>query len=78
MSRWKKICNFKENNLHLVGYSYPINQKISLNKLKRHLHSLPKQPNAIPYITSYYKKIGAFVLVTTKKKIKKRKIPGCN
>ena len=70
----KKICNFKENNLHLVGYSYPINQKISLNKLKRHLHSLPKQPNAIPYITSYYKKNWGFCIShNQKKKLKKGK-----
>ena len=70
----KKICNFKENNLHLVGYSHPINQKINLNKLKRHLHSLPKQPNAIPYITSYYKKNWGFCIShNQKKKLKKGK-----
>ena len=45
---WKKIINFKSNNLHLVGYSTPINQIISKEKFIDHLHSLPDQPNAIP------------------------------
>ena len=50
----KKICNFLENNLHLVGYSVPFKGSLSLEELKKHLYTLPGQPNAIPYITSYY------------------------
>ena len=39
-----KIVNFKNNNLHLVGYSIPINKFISKKKLFKNIHSLPKQP----------------------------------
>ena len=53
-----KICDFKKNNLHLMGYSIPVEKKIKLSKLQKNLYSLPDQPSAIPYITSYYKKIG--------------------
>ena len=62
----KKIIDFKENNLHVVGYSTPIN-RILTKKLFEKIHSIPKEPNAIPYITSYYKKYWGFCLAHKKK-----------
>ena len=58
----KKIVDFKNNNLHLVGYSIPINKFFLKKELFNHIHSLPKQPKAIPYITSYYKKYWGFCI----------------
>ena len=63
-----KICDFKENNLHLVGYSIPINKKLTLDELNKHLFSLPKQPKAIPYITSYYKNFWGFCISNEERK----------
>ena len=69
----KKICNFKDNNLNLVGYSTKINRIMSLKNLEKHLYSLKQQPNAIPYVTSYYKKSWGFCI---KEKLRKKLKPG--
>ena len=61
-SKGRNIINFKKNNLHIVGYSIPINKKINFTNLKKNLHYLKDLPNAIPYRTSYYKKNWGFCL----------------
>lgn len=58
----KKICEFAKNNLHLLGYSTSFKGSLPLDQLKRHLYTLKDQPNAIPFITSYYKERWGFCL----------------
>jgi len=50
-----KVVDFKKSNLHVVSYSVPISKKMPLEELKQHIHTLPDQPNTIPYLTTYYK-----------------------
>ena len=58
----KKFANFKNHNLHVVNYSIPVNKKVTLEELKKHLYTLPELPNAIPYVTSYYKRQWGFCI----------------
>ncbi|HEY3390768.1 MAG TPA: DUF4910 domain-containing protein, partial [Prolixibacteraceae bacterium] len=56
------IVDFKDLNLHLMGYSVPFRGQISLGELKSHLFSIPEMPETIPYRTSYYEKSWGFCL----------------
>ena len=61
-SKGERVIDFKESNLHVVGYSVPVNIRLPLSELKKHLHSLPDHPDWIPYRTSYYKENWGFCL----------------
>jgi len=58
----KKIVDFKNSNLHVLNYSIPVNQKISLSELKNHIHTIPEKPDLIPYVTSYYSEKWGFCM----------------
>ena len=64
----KKFANFKDNNLHVINYSEPINKILNLNKLKKNIYTLPKQKTAVPYVTSYYRDHWGFCMSHNKYK----------
>ena len=62
------ICNTDVNNLHVVGYSTPGEWELSLEQLLPRLHSEPDQPEAIPYVTSYYADYWGFCLTDNQRR----------
>ena len=58
----RKVVDVAKSNLHLVGYSVPVHGHMSLSELREHLHTLPEQPDVIPYRTSYYHEDWGFCL----------------
>ena len=57
-----RVVDFADSNLHVLGYSVPVRERLRLAELKRHLYSLPEHPEWIPYRTSYYEPNWGFCL----------------
>ncbi|MEV6641972.1 DUF4910 domain-containing protein [Amycolatopsis sp. NPDC051371] len=62
----ERVIDFQESNLHVVGYSVPVRQRMPLSELREHLHTLPDQPSWVPYRTSYYAPAWGFCLAQEK------------
>lgn len=58
----RRLVDLRNHSLHLVSYSTPLRARLSRAELEPHLHSLPEQPDAIPYRTSYYRENWGFCL----------------
>ena len=56
------VIDMGENNLHVVGYSIPVDQWVTLDELKQYVYTQPDQPDVIPYVTSYYKERFGFCM----------------
>ena len=50
----RRIVDFNHNNLHVVNFSVPVRSRMRLTELRGHIHTLPEQPDCIPYRTCYH------------------------
>lgn len=63
----KKIIDFNQSNLHVLGYSASIDKVVSKEELLKMVYTLPDQPDLIPYVTSYYKERTGFCMSENQK-----------
>jgi len=61
-SSGERVIDFRASNLHVVSYSVPVHARMPLSELKPHLFTIPEQPDAIPYRTSYFSEMWGFCL----------------
>jgi aminopeptidase-like protein len=57
-----RVVDFRDSTLHVVSYSEPVRTTLPLEQLRERLHTLPDQPDLIPYRTSYYARTWGFCL----------------
>jgi aminopeptidase-like protein len=57
----RKVVDFADSNLHVVGYSEPVRATLTLDELRPHLHT-HERSDWIPYRTSYYNRTWGFCL----------------
>lgn len=58
----RRVVDFRAHTLHVLNYSTPVDATMTLSQLRPHLHTLPNQPDLIPYRTSYYSERWGFCL----------------
>ena len=61
-SAGRRVVDFAKHNLHVVNFSTPVRKKFTLNELKEHIHTLPDQPDLIPYRTCYHTEAWGFCM----------------
>ena len=57
-----RVVDFRESNLHVVGYSEPVRAEMTLDELRPRLHVHDDEAEWIPYRTSYYSRTWGFCL----------------
>ena len=58
----RRVVDFEDSNLHVLGYSVPVSSRMPLGELKEHIFTLPDHPEWIPYRTSYYSEAWGFCM----------------
>ena len=70
----KLILSSKDSNLHVLNFSDPYSGLVSYEELNKHLFSNKDLPDAVPYVTSYYKNNWGLCISHNKRKKLNKKI----
>ena len=58
----ERVVDFKNNPLHIVSYSLPVDKTLSFEELQPHLYFNEKRPHTIPWVFKYYDRDWGFCL----------------
>jgi aminopeptidase-like protein len=58
----RRVVDFRDSNLHVLGYSTPVRARLGLEELREHLYVHATNDDWIPYRTSYYTENWGFCL----------------
>lgn len=64
----ERVIDFSNSNLHVLGYSFPIDKIVTRDELLEMVYTIPEQPDFIPYVTSYYKERSGFCMSENQKR----------
>lgn len=56
------VVDFTDCNLHVLNYSTPVDAVVTREELAGHVHTLPDQPDLVPYRTAYHARKWGFCL----------------
>lgn len=56
----ERVVDFRQSNLHVMGYSVPVRARMPMSELRQRLHTLPRTPDLIPFRTAYFRRDWAF------------------
>ena len=63
----ERYAQFSQNNLHIMGYSVPVDKWVKREELENCIYTQQDQMDAIPYVTSYYKERYGFCMSENEK-----------
>ncbi|MBK9782164.1 MAG: DUF4910 domain-containing protein [Anaerolineales bacterium] len=58
----ERIVDFKDNPLHIISYSLPVDKVLTWDELAPHLRFNERRPNAVPWEFKYYERDWGFCL----------------
>ena len=50
----RRVIDVRDSPLHLLGYSIPVDTTVDVEELREHLFTDPRDPDVVPYRTSYW------------------------
>ena len=61
-SEGNRVIDVRATTLHLVNGSRPVRARMMWSELVPHLHTLPEQPDLVPYVTGFFRDMWGFCL----------------